>query len=119
MSIDPVALLKRYHAALNTYDAVVVAPMFAAGAVYVSPGVSGRIEGRDAIIAAFSAYFAEHPDQHAEDEEVSLLSATEARAVWRLTATSASKGEPVSRRGLETIRFDEAGQILAVEVVDQ
>lgn len=119
MSIDPVALLKRYHAALNAYDAEEVAPMFAQGAIYVSPGVKGRIEGRDRIIAAFTAYFAEHPDQHAEDEEVSLVSPCEARAAWRLSATSASGGRPVTRRGVETIRFDHAGLIAMVEVEDQ
>ena len=62
------ALLRRYHTALNAYDARTVAPMFAVDAVYVSPGVDGRIAGRDAIIAAFTRYFAEHPDQHAIDE---------------------------------------------------
>ena len=46
MTIDPVALLRRYHTALNAYDARTVAPMFAVDAVYVSPGVSGRIAPR-------------------------------------------------------------------------
>lgn len=37
MSIDAVALVRRYHEALNRYDPAVVKPMFAADAVYVSP----------------------------------------------------------------------------------
>ncbi len=119
MTIGPVALLKRYHAALNAYDADTVTPMFAPGAVYVSPGVNGRIEGRDAIIAAFSAYFAEHPDQRAEDELIEQLSPFEVRAHWRLAATSASSGRHVERRGIETVTFDASGLIARVEVEDR
>ena len=119
MSIDPVALVERYHAALNAYHAEEVAAMFAPQAVYASPGVNGRIEGRDAIIAAFTAYFAEHPDQRAEDEQVTRAGPHEARAVWRLQATARSSGGRVSRRGIETVRFDANGLILSVEVEDR
>lgn len=119
MSIDPVALLQRYHAALNAYHAEEAAAMFAPQAVYVSPGVKGRIEGRDAIIAAFSAYFAEHPDQVAEDEQIRRVGPHEARAVWRLQATAQSSGQRVTRRGVETVRFDLDGLILGVEVEDR
>ena len=70
MPIDPVALVRRYHAALNGYDEKTVSQMFAPDAIYVSPGVNGRIEGREAIIAAFGTYFAEHADQHAEDGSI-------------------------------------------------
>lgn len=119
MSFDPVALVGRYHAALNVYDAATVAPMFAEHAVYVSPGVNGRLEGRERIIAAFSAYFAEHPDQHAVDEAIEQLGPLRARSHWRLDATSASTGKAVRRRGIETVTFNAAGLILAVEVEDR
>jgi uncharacterized protein (TIGR02246 family) len=119
MSIDPVALVKRYHAALDAYDAAVVGPMFAADAVYVSPGVNGRIEGRDAVIAAFSAYFAEYPDQRAEDDAIEQTGPREARAAWRLRATAVSTGAPVTRRGIETVGFDDGGLIVRVEVEDR
>lgn len=119
MSIDPVALLQRYHAALNAYRAEEVAAMFAPEAVYDSPGVKGRIEGRDSIIAAFSAYFAEHPDQVAEDERIARVGPLEARAHWRLAATALSSGRRVTRKGIETVRFDPEGLILAVEVQDR
>ncbi|MCA3554471.1 nuclear transport factor 2 family protein [Aestuariivirga sp.] len=118
MSLDPVALLKRYHAALNAYDARKVKAMFAKEAVYVSPGVNGRIAGRDAIIAAFTAYFAEHPDQRAVDDEVRQLSADAARSLWRLEATARSTGRPVTRRGTEIVRFGDDGLIRHVEVTD-
>lgn len=118
MTSGPVALLRRYHDALNAYEEAVVAGMFAPAAVYVSPGVGGCIAGRDAIIRAFTAYFAEHPDQHAEDESVEALSPRTARATWRLRASARSTGRPVTRRGVETVTFDDDGLILHVEVRD-
>ena len=118
MSLDPVALLRRYHATLEPYVAEEAAAMFAADAVYVSPGVNGRIEGRDAIIAAFTRYFAEHPDQKSVDESVEAVSPFEARASWRLEATARSTGTRVARRGTERIAFDASGLIRRVEVRD-
>lgn len=118
MTIDPVALLRRYHEALNGYDAQAVKAMFAEDAVYVSPGVNGRLQGRDAIIAAFSAYFAEHPDQLAIDDAVEQLGPDGVRSRWRLTATARSTGQAVTRRGSETIRFRPDGLIAHVEVTD-
>ena len=118
MSFDPLVPLRRYHAALNAYDEAVVTPMFAPDAVYESPGVGGRIEGRDAIIRAFTAYFTEHPDQHAEDETVEVLSPRRVRFTWRLEATSRSTGKRVTRRGVETVTFDDEGLISHVEVRD-
>ncbi|MCA3561754.1 MAG: nuclear transport factor 2 family protein [Aestuariivirga sp.] len=118
MSLDPVALLKHYHAALNAYDACKVKAMFAEEAVYVSPGVNGRIAGRDAIIAAFTAYFAEHPGQRAVDDEVCRISADTARSLWRLEAIARSTGQRVNRPGTETVRFGGDGLIRHVEVID-
>lgn len=118
MSIDPVALVRRYHAALQPYDASVAAACFAPAAVYVSPGVNGRIEGRGAIIAAFDAYFAEYPDQQAEDTRIDRLPGLAACAHWRLAATSATTGLRIIRHGVETVRFDAEGLIIAVEVED-
>lgn len=118
MSHDPVALLRRYHAALNGYRAEAVRPMFAPDAVYVSPGVNGRIAGRDAIISAFSAYFAEHPDQHAIDDEIIRVAPDTVRSHWRLEATARSTGQRVTRRGVETVSFDGEGLIARVEVTD-
>ena len=118
MNFDPLVPLRRYHEALNAYDEAVVTPMFAPDAVYDSPGVGGRIAGREAIIRAFTAYFTEHPDQHAEDETVEVLSPRKVRFTWRLEATSRSTGRPVTRRGVETVTFDDNGLISHVEVQD-
>ncbi len=112
------ALVKRYHGALNGYDEKVVKALFAPGAIYVSPGVNGRIEGRDAIIAAFNIYFADHPDQQAVDEALDIISPHQLRARWRLEATRRSTGQRITRRGVETITFDQAGLIAHVLVED-
>lgn len=119
MSFDPAGLLRRYHAALQPYAGDEVAGMFAEKAVYVSPGVNGRLEGRAAIMRAFNAYFAEHPDQHSVDEKVEVLGEHSVRSHWRLTATSAATGRAVERCGIETITFDAQGRILKVEVKDR
>ena len=119
MSLDLLALTSRYHEALNAYDEATVKAMFAPDAVYVSKGVNGRIEGRDAILTAFTVYFREHPDQHAEDEGVEILSPRTVRFAWRLEATSASTGKKVTRRGVETVTYNDAGLIAHVEVIDQ
>lgn len=118
MTIDPVALLQRYHAALNHYDERTVKAMFAEDAIYVSPGVNGAIAGREAIIAAFTAYFAEHPDQAAIDEAVTLVASDAVHSVWKLEATAHSTGQRVTRRGTETVTFDANGLIRHVEVSD-
>ena len=118
MPVDPVALVRRYHAALNCYRAEEIAAMFAGDASYRSPGVGG-LEGRDSIISAFTAYFAEHPDQHAVDDEIVALNQHTARARWRLTATSRSTNEPYQRAGIETVTFDDAGLIISVVVEDR
>jgi hypothetical protein len=118
MSLDPVEQLRRYHAALNRYEEAVVTPMFAPEAVYVSPGVNGRLVGREAIIAAFNAYFAEHPDQIAIDDSIAAVDPRTVQASWRLEATARSSGAQVRRRGTETVTFDAAGLIIRVEVQD-
>lgn len=118
MSLDLARLVDRYHAALNAYDEATVKAMFAPAAVYTSPGVNGRIEGREAIIAAFTKYFDEHPDQHAEDEWREVLSPRTVRFGWKLRATKRSTGQPIARRGVETVTYDENGLILEVEVRD-
>jgi uncharacterized protein (TIGR02246 family) len=118
VAIDPASLLRRYHAALNLYDAEVVKAFFAPDAVYVSPGIGGSISGRDNIIAAFTAYFAEHPDQHAVDDWIETIGESVAQAGWQLEATSKSSGQVYARRGTETIRFDGNGLIVHVSVED-
>lgn len=119
MAVDPAAILRRYHAALNRYDADEVKAFFAEDAAYVSPGLDGAVTGRDNIIAAFSAYFAEHPDQHATDDEVMSTGPLTARALWRLEATSQSTGKPYVRRGVETVSFTAGGLIARIEVEDR
>jgi ketosteroid isomerase-like protein len=118
MAIDPIALVKRYHDALNQFDATVVEPMLSPDASYHSPSV-GVIPGRDAIIAAMTGYFAEYPDQIANDEKVELAGPNKVRCEWQLRATAKSTGEPYERQGIEFVTFDDEGRVLRVEVEDK
>jgi ketosteroid isomerase-like protein len=113
-----VQLLNAYHAALNDFDLDAVEEMFAADADYVSPGLSGTIHGRAAILKAMRDYFAEYGDQQAFDDEVVELRPLIVQSKWRLMATSSKTGNGVQRQGREIVRFNEAGLIMRVEVFD-
>lgn len=115
---DPAAALARYHAGLNALDWPAIEAAFAEAATYVSNGV-GALTGRDAILAAFRAYFAEYSDQVATDERIEAMGPRSARAVWTLTATSVRSGRVSKRSGVEMIDFDAEGRILRVDVVDE
>ena len=92
--------------------------MFALDASYRSPGV-GTLQGRDSIIAAFSTYFAEYPDQQSLDDALVQVGPQSARSEWWLTATSKSTGKPYRRSGAETVTFDATGLIVRVVVEDR
>lgn len=117
MPLDPVALVERFHAAINALDFETIEAFFTEKARYRS-GKVGGLEGRDAIMAGFRRYFAEYPDQVAEDSLIEAVSPVSARAIWRLSATSSTTGEPLQRQGEETITFDDRGRIILVEVTD-
>ena len=108
----------RYHAALNALDLATVESMLADAAEYHSPSVGG-ILGKPAIVAAMRGYFAEYPDQVAEDQNVEFAGPDAVRSEWRLTATSKSTGKVSTREGLETVYFDPAGLIRRIEVRDK
>lgn len=115
--IDPVELLKEYHAALNNFDLENVERMFATEAVYVSPGLYGEIKGRSDIMQAMSKYFAEYTDQVSTDESIEQLDQLTMKSVWSL-ATSSRAGVKTKRKGEEIIRFNINGLIERIEVED-
>ncbi len=115
---DPVRQLAIYHDAINALDFAAIDAFFAEDAVYVSGGVGGRIEGREAIMAAFRQYFAAYPDQVAEDTEIEAVGGHAARAVWQLTASHSETGEKLVRTGEETVTFSADGRIVRVDVRD-
>jgi ketosteroid isomerase-like protein len=117
MSVDPVALVVRFHAAINALDFETIEAFFTEDARYTS-GKVGGLEGRAAIMAGFKRYFTEYPDQVAEDSLIEAVSPVSARAVWRLSATSITTGMPLQRRGEETITFNDEGRIIRVDVTD-
>ena len=117
MAIDPCALVARFHRAINELDYAVIEDFFADDARYAS-GKVGGLAGREEIMVAFRRYFAEYPDQIAEDSLIEQVSPLAARAVWSLSATSATTGAPFKRRGEETITFNAEGKIVDVSVTD-
>ena len=116
--IDAVALLHKYHAALNANDLEKVSAMFADDAVYVSPGLNGEIKGRAAIMQSMRSYFAEFADQISTDESVTLTAPFTVRSFWYLKATSNKTGNASERRGSEFVTFNEESLIIRVEVSD-
>ncbi len=117
MTRDLIAAVRHYHQAMNALRLDEVEAMFAADAEYHSPSV-GAIVGRDAIMAAMRSYFAEYPDQVANDETMELVAPDAVRSVWNLRATAKSTGKPYVRRGVEVVRFAPSGLIRRIEVTD-
>ena len=115
---NPAALLAEYTAALNRYDLDAVENMFANNAVYMSPGLGGEITGRNAIMQAFRAYFADHRDQVNVDWNVKLIENKKIQSAWSLTATNVRTSEAVSRQGSQVMTFDGEDRIARVQVLD-
>ncbi|WP_426125317.1 nuclear transport factor 2 family protein [Pararhizobium sp. PWRC1-1] len=117
MPFDPAAATERFHAAISDLDFKAIEDFFADDATY-SSGKVGGLTGRADIMTAFRRYFAEYPDQIAEDSLVEQVSPLAARAVWSLRATSTATGEPLVRQGEETITFNDQGKVTNVDVTD-
>jgi ketosteroid isomerase-like protein len=117
-AFDPAAHLAVFHHAINTLDYDTIERYFADDAVYVSGGVGGRIDGRDAIMVAFRKYFDAYPDQVAEDTSVEKLGPLKARSIWKLNATDSRTGQPMVRTGEETLTFNDDGHIARIDVTD-
>jgi ketosteroid isomerase-like protein len=114
---DPAAATERFHAAIGDLDFATIDDFFADDATYAS-GKIGGLQGRADIMAAFRRYFAEYPNQVAEDSLIEQVSPFAARAVWSLNATSTITGIPLNRQGEETITFNNQGKIVNVDVTD-
>jgi ketosteroid isomerase-like protein len=115
---DPVEHLIIFHNAINALDYAIIEDYFAEDAVYVSGGVGGRIEGRDAIMTAFRKYFDAYPDQVAVDKSVDKVGDNAARSVWELKANDSRTGAPMTRSGEETLVFNADGKITRIDVTD-
>jgi ketosteroid isomerase-like protein len=115
---DILDIVNRYHDAINALDFSAIESFFTETAVYISDGV-GVLEGRDAILAGFRTYFADYPDQKAQDEEIEAMSERAVRSLWRLAATNVKTGERLVRQGEETAFLDANGFIEKVIVRDR
>jgi limonene-1,2-epoxide hydrolase len=116
-ALDPVALVRRFHAAISMLDFAAIEAFFTEDATY-SSGKIGGLKGRAEIMAAFRRYFGEYPDQIAQDSLIEPLSAVSARSIWHLTATSRLTGKQLRREGEEIVTFDQDGRIVSVDVTD-
>ncbi len=114
---DPASATERFHTAIDELDFAAIEDFLTDDATY-SSGKVGGLKGRADILLAFRRYFAEYPDQVAEDSLIEKISPLAARAVWSLHATSATTGDPLVRHGEETITFNELGKIVSVDVTD-
>ena len=115
---DPVDILRRWHEAINALDFDAIEAFFADDATYGSREV-GALRGKEQIMKAFRDYFAEYPDQVAVDDSLEKVGPTAARSTWHLTATSATTGKKLIRRGEETIYLNADGKIERVDVRDE
>ncbi len=109
---DLPARLEAYTAALNRFDMKAVEEMFAENAVYASPGLAQVMVGRDAIMSAFRAYFAQHNDQVNENFDVRLTGAHTIEARWMLKLSHSR------RSGKQRIIYDVVGLMVRIEVID-
>lgn len=119
MPLDLVKAVARYHAALDVRDFAAIEAMFAPGAEYVSPGVGGRLSGRDNILAAFRRYFAEYADQQSTDDDIKMVAPDRVIARWHLVASSSVTGAALARSGEEEVTFAGDGRICRIEVRDR
>ncbi len=117
-ALDTVALVRRFHAAINMLDFAAMEAFFTEDATY-SSGKIGSLKGRAEIMAAFRRYFGEYPDQIAQDSLIEPLSPVSARSIWYLTATSRLTEKQLRREGEEIVTFDHDGRIVSVEVTDR
>lgn len=117
-ALDPVALVRRFHAAISMLDFAAIEAFFTEDATY-SSGKIGGPKGRADIMVAFRRYFAEYPDQIAQDSLIEPLSPVSARSIWHLTATSRLTGKQLRREGVEVVIFNRDGRIVSVEVIDR
>ena len=117
--IDVIASLRNYHSAQNAFDMARVESMFAENAVYASPALNGEIKGRTAIMMAMRKHFAEFSDQISRDQEIKKINENTGWSRWSLNASSAISGAKLKRNGTETIRLNDDGLIVSVEVKDE
>lgn len=92
-----------------------VFPMFDPEATYRSSQF-GLFEGLDQIRDMMTVFFNSFPDVHWTVDAYRADSADTVTFAFAMRATNAETGQPVARRGLETITFTEEGLIRHIEV---
>ncbi len=108
-------LAKRYVERSNRHALHEVFAMFDPDATYRSSQF-GLFEHLDQIREMMAGFFTTFPDVHWTVETYRAEAADTASFEFTMRARNAETGEPVERRGLETITFTEEGLIRHVEV---
>ncbi len=108
-------LAKLYVERSNRHLLDEVFPMFDPEATYRSSQF-GLFEGLDQIREMMAGFFATFPDVHWTVDAYRADSDDTVSFEFTMKASNAETGQPVERRGLETISFTENGLIRHIEV---
>lgn len=108
-------LARQYVERSNRHVLDDVFPMFDPEATYRSSQF-GLFEGLDQIRDMMTGFFTTFPDVHWTVDVYRADSDDTASFEFTMRASNAETGQPVERRGLETITFTEEGLIRHVEV---
>ena len=82
--------------------------------------VTQLLRGRGEIMAAFRRYFAEYPDQVAEDSLIETISPVACAVGLAADGHQHDHGKAASAgKGEEIITFNDEGRIVSVEVTDR
>ncbi len=108
-------VIDRFNAAFNRHDADALAPLLTDDTVFedTSPPPDGRrIEGKDAVVAHWRAWFAQNPDANFEAEDV-IVSGDRAVVLW--VYRKIRNGQPWRLRGVDifTVRDGKVAAKLA------
>jgi len=112
---EKVELAKAYVALSNAHKLEFITPMFAADASYRSPN-AGAFDGRVAIGAMMSGFFARFPDVSWDARNFRCTKGGNVQFDFEMTATESASGETIRRTGVEEIEFTGDGYISRLEV---
>ena len=114
---EQIEMAKAYVALSNAHRLEFILPLLAEQAVYHSAYV-GTFEGRPAIGEMMTGFFARFPDGYWTVPEYRWVGDGTVEFAFVMTATEASTGQAIERRGIETLAFTDDGRMARLEVRD-
>lgn len=112
---DLTELARCYVESSNLHDLGAIGAMFEADAIYRSSSV-GFFEGRTAILEMMAGFFTKFPDVCWEVAEYSDDGNQTVGFAFTMTATDASSGDALLRKGLESLKFSPRSLISEIDV---